>query len=117
VLELLMLTVTGRSRSWVDHRLAVGGVAWKYRTGALWRDVPECFGKWDSIYKRFTRWAEDGTWDKFLAEVQKQSDVVGWLDWVVLIGSTITRVHQLGATLTRGIGGSGESQESVGRAA
>jgi transposase len=33
-------------------------MAWKYRTGAPWRDVPERFGKWNSIYRRFDRWAE-----------------------------------------------------------
>src|SRR3954470_17909158 len=53
VMEPLMPTVTGRSRPWTDHRLAVEGMAWKYRTGAPWRDVPERFGKWNSIYKRF----------------------------------------------------------------
>src|SRR3954454_6349949 len=68
-MEPLMPTVTGRSRPWTDHRLAVEGMAWKYRTGAPWRDVPERFGKWNSIYKRFNRWAENGTWEKLLAEV------------------------------------------------
>jgi transposase len=60
-MEPLMPTVTGRSRPWTDHRLAVEGMAWKYRTGAPWRDVPERFGKWNSVYKRFNRWAENGT--------------------------------------------------------
>ena len=77
VMEPLMPTVTGRSRPWTDHRLAVEGMAWKFRTGAPWRDVPERFGKWNSIYKRFNRWAEDGTWEKLLAEVQKQADAAG----------------------------------------
>jgi transposase len=117
VLEPLMPTVTGRSRPWTNHRLAVEGMAWKYRTGAPWRDLPERFGKWNSVYKRFTRWAHDGTWDKLLAEVQRQSDAAGRLDWVVSIDSTITRVHQHGATLARDTGGSAESQESVVRAA
>ena len=101
VMEPLMPTVTGRSRPWTDHRLAVEGMAWKYRTGAPWRDVPERFGKWNSIYKRFNRWAEDGTWDKPLAEVQTQADAAGKIDWVVSIDSTIARVHQHGATLSR----------------
>ncbi len=117
VLEPLMPTVTGRSRPWTDHRLAVEGMAWKFRTGAPWRDVPERFGKWNSIYKRFNRWAEDGTWEKLLAEVQKQADAAGKIDWVVSIDSTIARVHQHGATLPRDTGGSTESQESAGRAA
>lgn len=117
VMEPLMPIVTGRSRPWADHRLAVEGMAWKYRTGAPWRDVSERFGKWNSIYKRFNRWAEDGTWEKMLAEVQKQADANGKIDWVVSIDSTIARVHQHGATLARDTGGSAESQESVVRAA
>ncbi|WP_349310644.1 IS5 family transposase [Microbacterium sp. MM2322] len=104
VMEALMPTVTGRSRPWTDHRLALEGMAWKYRTGAPWRDVPERFGKWNSIYKRFNRWAEDGTWTKLLAEVQKQADAAGKIDWVVSIDSTIARVHQHGATLKRDTG-------------
>ncbi|WP_262927915.1 IS5 family transposase [Microbacterium sp. NIBRBAC000506063] len=103
-MEPLMPTVSGRSRPWTDHRLAVEGMAWKYRTGAPWRDVPERFGKWNSIYKRFNRWAEDGTWEKLLAEVQKQADAAGKIDWVVSIDSTIARVHQHGATLSRDTG-------------
>lgn len=77
----------GRSRPWTDHRLAVEGMACKYRTGVTWRDVPERFGKWNSIYKRFAHWAKECTWEKLLAEVQKQSDAAGKLDWVVSIDS------------------------------
>jgi transposase len=117
VLEPLTPLPVGRSRPWTDHRLAVEGIAGKYRTVVTWRDVPERFGKWNSIYKRFAHWAEDGTWEKLLAEVQKQSDAAGKLDWVVSIDSTIARVHQRGATLGRDTGGSVESQESAGRAA
>ena len=97
VMEPLMPTVTGRSRPWTDHRLAVEGMAWKFRTGAPWRDVPERFGKWNSIYKRFNRWAENGTWEKLLAEVQTQADAAGKIDWVVSIDSRIARVHQHGS--------------------
>ncbi|QBE48881.1 IS5 family transposase [Leucobacter triazinivorans] len=77
-------------------------MAWKHRTGASWRDVPERFGKWNTIYKRFTRQAEDDTWEQLLAEVQKQADRLGTIDWVVSIDSTIARVHQHGVTLPRG---------------
>src|SRR5699024_281667 len=98
-MEPLMPTVLGRSRPWADHRHAVEGLAWEYRSGAPWRDVPERFGKWNSIYKRFNRWAEDGTWGKLLAEVQEQVDAAGKVDSAVSIDCTIARVHQHGATL------------------
>jgi transposase len=116
-LEPLLPAVRTAGRPWTEHRAAVEGMVWKYRTGAPWRDVPERFGKWNSIYKRFTRWAADGTWDRLLAQVQAQSDAAGRLDWVVAIDSTIARVHQHGATLARDTGGTGESHESVAGAA
>lgn len=105
VLEPLLPAVRTAGRSWTDHRCAVEGMVWKYRTGAPWREVPDRFGKWNTIYKRFNRWAEDGTWDKLLAEVHKRADAAGDLDWVVSIDSTIARVHQHGATLSRATGG------------
>ena len=95
----------------VDRRAVAEATAWRFRTGSPWREVPERFGKWNSIYKRFNRWAVDGTWEKLLAEVQKRADAAGRIDWVVSIDSTIARVHQHGATLPRTTGGSAELQE------
>lgn len=117
VIGPLFPNVKSTGRPPVDRRTVVEATAWGFRTGAPWRDVPERFGKWNSIYKRFNRWAEDGTWEKLLAEVQQQADAAGKIDWVVSIDSTIARVHQHGATLKRDTGGYAESQESVVRAA
>ena len=97
--------------------MAVEGVVWKYRTGAPWRDVPERFGKWNSIYKRFNRWAADGTWNKLLRSIHASADAAGEIDWVASIDSTIARVHQHGATLPRATWGLIELQESAGGAA
>lgn len=104
VIEPLLPRAEGRSRPWLDHRGVVEGIVWRFRTGAPWRDVPERFGPWNTVFKRFDRWAKDGTWERLLATVQAESDAVGKLDWVAAIDSTIARVHQHGATLSRDTG-------------
>ncbi|GLW59587.1 hypothetical protein Kpho01_75970 [Kitasatospora phosalacinea] len=52
----------GRGRPWRDHRQVVNGVLWRLRTGAPWRDLPEQYGPWQTVYERFARWEADGTW-------------------------------------------------------
>ena len=95
----------------VDRRAVVEATAWRYRTGAPWRDVPERFGNWNTIFKNFSRWAEQGVWALVLERVQSLTHQRGELDWVTSIDSTIVRVHQHGATLARATGGSNELQE------
>ncbi|MGY4721046.1 transposase [Naumannella huperziae] len=55
---------TGRSP--IDRRIVVEATAWRYRTGAPWRDLPERFGNWNTIYKNFNRWAQAGVWANYL---------------------------------------------------
>ena len=97
--------------------MVIEGIVWRFRTGAPWRDVPERFGPWNTVYKRFDRWAKDGTWDQLLVAMQARSDAFGTLDWVTAIDSTITRVHQHGAGLPRATGGVIELHESARGAA
>ena len=94
VIEPLLPRSRGAGRPWSDHRLTVEGVAWRFRTGAPWRDLPERFGKWNTVYKTFDRWAQDGTWAQILTAVQARSEAAGELDWVTAVDSTITRAHQ-----------------------
>jgi transposase len=100
----------------VDRRMVVEATAWRFRTGAPWRDVPERFGNWNTIYKNFDRWAKAGVWARVLQRVQALADAEGELGWVVSVDSTIARVHQHGATLSRSVsghtGGTVELQES-----
>jgi len=88
----------------VERLDIVEATAWRYRTGAPWRDVPERFGNWNTIYKNFNRWAEQGVWARLLEKVQWLTQQRGELDWVASIDSTIVRVHQHGATLSHDTG-------------
>lgn len=84
--------VTGRPRR--DDRVVLNGIVWKLRTGSAWRDVPETYGSWRTLYTRFRRWALVGTFTRMLEAVQAQKDAAGDVDWLVSVDSTITRAHQ-----------------------
>ena len=49
-----------------DKRRMVNGILWVLRTGAPWRDMPERYGNWNSVFVRFTRWSKIGVWDAAL---------------------------------------------------
>jgi transposase len=90
-----------RGGRWRDHREVLEAVAWKYRTGAPWRALPERFGPWQSVYDRHVRWSRDGTYDRLLAAAHTAADAAGELDWLVAADSSLMRVHQHGATARR----------------
>ena len=78
-----------------DDRLVIDGILWKLATGAPWRDLPERYGPWQSIYTRFRRWRRAGVWDRMLAAVQQQADAAGALDrGVHFVDGTVLRAHQ-----------------------
>jgi transposase len=94
-LEPLLPKQVGRGRPRNDDRLIVNGILWVLRTGAPWRDLPERYGKWPTVYSRFQRWRKVGVWDRLLAEVQAASDQAGELDWEVhFVDGTVVRAHQ-----------------------
>ena len=66
----------GRGRPPEDNRNIINGILWRLRTGAPWRDVPEKYGNWNSIYRRFRRWSASGVWESVavaLAETMAES--------------------------------------------
>src|SRR5215211_8058724 len=84
-----------RNDRWRDHRQVVNGILWKLATGAPWRDVPERYGPWQTVYTRFRRWTHAGVWDRLLAAVQRQADAAGELDWQLhFVDGTVVRAHQ-----------------------
>jgi transposase len=75
-------------RTAADNRLFINAVFWIARTGAPWRDLPERFGEWNSVFQRFNRWCKRGVWARLLA-VWKDPDLE-----CLMLDSTIIRAHQ-----------------------
>ena len=76
-------------RTGADNRLFVEAVLWLARTGSPWRDLPDVFGNWNSVFVRFSRWSKDGVWDRLFAAMADDPDFE-----YVMIDSTIVRAHQ-----------------------
>ena len=84
---------TGRPNK--DHRSIINGILWVLRTGAPWRDLPECYGPWRTIASRFYRWRRDGLWDRLLMTVQQQANIQGKVNWELhYVDGTMVRAHQ-----------------------
>ena len=102
LLEPLLPSSKGRqSRPFRDHRQVIEGIVFRLRTGCPWRDLPERFGPWQTVWKRNARFSKDGTWDQILAALLVTADGAGQVDWQISIDSTVCRVHQHGLNMTR----------------
>jgi transposase len=88
-----------------DNRLFVNAVLWIAKTGAPWRDLPERFGNWNSVFQRFNRWCKAGVWQTIMEKLQDPD--LG----VLLLDSTIIRAHQHAA----GAEDSSAEAEALGR--
>jgi transposase len=65
--EQFILSVRApNGRKPTNHRLVLDGIFWIARTGAPWRDLPEEFGKWSSVYRQFRRWTLAGLWEDIM---------------------------------------------------
>jgi transposase len=83
-------------------RAFVDAVLYRAKTGIPWRDLPERFGPWKTIYNRFARWAKRGVWKQVFKALQLKVDKTG-----SIVDATIVRAHQDAA------GGKGGSREMV----
>jgi transposase len=94
-----------RGRTAADNRLFVDAVLWMARAGAPWRDLPEEFGYWNSVYKRFARWETGGVWHCVFTALAEDADFEE-----VFIDSTVIRVHQHAAGARKK-----EGDQAIGR--
>ena len=98
----LMPSSQGRkSRPFRDHRQVLEGIVYRFRTGVAWRDLPERFGPWKTVWKRHRRFSTDGTWDRIHAALVAQADAADDVGWAVSVDSTVNRAHQHATTLAR----------------
>jgi transposase len=80
-----------------DNRLFINGVLWVLRSGARWSDLPERYGKYKTVHKRFTRWARAGVWEGIFALFARDRD-----NEYLMIDSSIVRAHAQAATGQKG---------------
>lgn len=70
-----------RGGQWNDHRTTLNGMFWILHAGAQWREMPERYGNWKSVYHRFNRYRREGTLDRILQRLQMRLDKNGYIDW------------------------------------
>ncbi|WP_408737231.1 IS5 family transposase [Acetobacter senegalensis] len=93
----------GRTGS--DNRLFVNGCLWVLRSGAHWCDLPERYGNWKTVHRRFSRWCHAGVWERVFTALTADRD-----NAYLMIDSTIVRAHQHAAT-----GKGGPQNQALGR--
>jgi transposase len=93
-LEPLMPAHPRQGHRWNDHRILINGIFYRVRTGCPWRDLPERFGPYQTVYGRHRRWSGDGTWERILEALQAGCDQAEGAAWSVAVDSTVVRAHQ-----------------------
>lgn len=101
IIEPLLPAERGRwGRPSQDNRPYFEGMLWIARTGAQWRHLPDVYGKWNSVFRRYRRWVETGVFDAMLETL---SDLVGRDRRADMVDSTIIRAHHCAVGIKRGL--------------
>jgi transposase len=94
--ERMAPLIIGRPDQRLD-RMFVEGVLWIVRTGSPWRDLPEAFGDWNSVFRRFSRWSLKGVWWRIFEAMSDDPDFE-----YLIVASTVVRAHQHAAGAKKG---------------
>ena len=81
IADLLPAPTGRRGRPFADARQMVEGIIYRYRCGIAWRDLPETFGKWQTVWTWHRRMSADGTWDAVLTRLLSAAHAAGLIDW------------------------------------
>lgn len=103
IAPLLTARTIGRPRR--DDRTTLDGVFWKLCSGAGWRDVPERYGPYRTVYDRFARYRDDGTLDRILRALRVRLDAKGHIDhstWMI-DGTTVRASRVASGARKRGL--------------
>ena len=93
-----LLPAPTRGRKRADDRTTLDGVFWKLCSGAPWRDVPERYGKWQTVYERFKRYRDAGTFDRILGALHLKLAADGNLDYATwMVDGTSVRASRAAA--------------------
>lgn len=69
-----------RGGQWRDDRLVLDGILWRLNTGAAWRDLPDRFGPWQTVYDRFSTLRRTGLLDRIVGRLQLRLNEAGLID-------------------------------------
>ena len=90
VKKLLPAKKTGkRGRPRKEDRNMLNGMLWIVRSGAQWRELPEAYGSWQSVYTRFAKWRHDGTLEAIFRALSADADMEN-----LSLDSTCIKVHE-----------------------
>jgi transposase len=85
------------------HRQMLNGILWVLRTGAPWRDVPERYGPWSTVYDRFRHWRDEGLWQRLVDALQARARKYDRFDFEFgAFDGTVVRAHKSAAGAKKG---------------
>jgi len=82
-----------------DNRRYFEGMMWIARTGAQWRHLPDEYGKWNSVFRRYRRWVTTGVFDAMLETL---AELAGRTPAADMIDSTVVRAHHCAVGIKKG---------------